>query len=46
MTSTDFLIFSLALMPSLLAAHIWWYVTHIGEDLSGICAADPHRFED
>lgn len=46
MSAIDFLVFSLALIPALLAVHVWWYVTYIGEDLSGICAAYPHRFKD
>lgn len=45
MTSLDFLIFALALMPALLAAHVWWYVTHTGEDLSGERSVDPNRFK-
>jgi len=40
MTPIDFLVLSVALMPTLLAALVWWYVTHTGEDLSGYRAVD------
>ena len=46
MSSPELLVISLAFVPALIAARVWWYVTHVGEDLTGYCPHEPVKFED
>ena len=46
MSSTGLLIFALAFVPALIAARVWWYVTHVGEDLTGYRPIEPVKFKD
>ena len=46
MTPYGFLIFTLAFVPAVAAAYVWWHVTHSGEDLSKYCAVRSASIED